>query len=339
MRLVKFTLLIYLVVGTFNSCKKSATELPKVFTGNPKVSIAEIILSGEVTFTGGENSTKRGFCWSESSNPTINDNYYSDASTGIGAFSFNAISKLKPRTKYYVRAFAENSVGKSYGEVVSFISGFDNFKDAFINSRGCIECDKYQIGDTFLLNGIYYVVADRDILDKALDKGDDLTKYCTSKVDNMNDMFQESKTFNQDIRNWDVSNVITMLRMFYGAEAFNQDIGNWDVSNVITMFGMFADAKAFNQDIRNWDVSNVKSTQYMFYGAEAFNQDIGKWNVSNIGFTSPGVTGMDLMFNHAKAFNQDLSRWCVKNITKLPSQFSWGSALTPENHPVWGTCP
>ena len=178
---------------------------------------------------------------------------------------------------------------------------------AIINSSGCIECDNYQIGDKFTLNGVTYIVADRTVLDSALKSGSDLTKYCTSKVTNMG---------------W----------MFYGATDFNQDISNWDVSNVNTMKEMFFAAQAFNYNIGNWDVSKVTDMSYMFHIANSFNQDIGNWNVKN-------VTRMGLMFSYAQAFNQDITNWCVRNVDTEPEAFSTNSSLTPENHPVWGTCP
>ena len=319
-----------------NLTYKAATELPQVTTANVKMSDTEIILSGEVTFTDGENSTKRGVCWSENPNPTTNDEFYMDSATGMGAFSVDVLSQLKPRTKYYVRAFAENSVGKAYGNVVDFTTGYLNPNDAVKNSRGCVECDKYEVGDTFTLGGVDYVVADRDMLDKALDKGEDLTKFCISKVDNLRGFFYgyDHMSFNQDISSWDVSNVTDMKGMFStgGGIAFNQDIGNWDVSNVTDMEDMFVGANDFNQDIGNWDVSNVTSMRMMFVWCFAFNQDIGNWDVSN-------VTNMEQMFLSTKAFNQDLTNWCVSNFTTIPSGFSNNSALTPENHPVWGTCP
>ncbi|MDA8886774.1 BspA family leucine-rich repeat surface protein [Bacteroidia bacterium] len=48
---------------------------------------------------------------------------------------------------------------------------------------------------------------------------------------------------------------------------------------------------------------------------------------------------MTLMFFDASSFNKDLTNWCVSKIDKEPTNFSYESGLSPENHPVWGTCP
>ena len=246
------------------SCKKdgsddivtNATDLPQVITLNPIVTDSTVFLSGEVTFTDGDNSTKRGVCWSENTNPTTADEFYLDTATGKGVFSANIISQLKPNTKYYVRAFAENSVGKVYSDVEK---SFTSKGLAFFNSRGCLECDKLAVGDKFELEGIEYTVADREMLDEALAKGKDLTKFCTSKVDNLSLLFKDASSFNQDIGNWNTSSVIDMVGMFYEASSFNQDIGSWDTSKVTSMERMFWAAEAFNQDLSGWCVSNISS--------------------------------------------------------------------------------
>lgn len=93
--------------------------IPTVFT----IQIAEItqisaIGGGEVVSDGGGTVTERGVCWSTIENPTIADNHTSD---GIGTGTFiSSIAGLSMNTTYYVRAYATNSVGTSYGNEVSF---------------------------------------------------------------------------------------------------------------------------------------------------------------------------------------------------------------------------
>lgn len=73
---------------------------------------------GNVTFDGNSTVTARGICWSVSKNPTINDNKTIDG-TGVGLYS-SELSNLSENTSYYVRAYATNEKGTSYGEEKSF---------------------------------------------------------------------------------------------------------------------------------------------------------------------------------------------------------------------------
>ncbi len=76
------------------------------------------VCGGDIIYNGGVNVTERGVCWSTSTNPTISNNKIPNGS-GNGSFVSN-LNNLQPNTTYYVRAYAINSAGTSYGNNVSF---------------------------------------------------------------------------------------------------------------------------------------------------------------------------------------------------------------------------
>ena len=142
----------------------------------------------------------------------------------------------------------------------------------------------------------------------------DIGSWDVSQVTDMNSMFFNARSFNQDIGSWDVSQVTDMGSMFNNARSFNQDIGSWDVSQVTDMNSMFRNARSFNQDIGDWDVSQVTDMGSMFYRAASFNRDIGSWDVSQ-------VTSMSSMFQDATSFNQDIGGWDVSQVTNMSFMF------------------
>jgi len=75
---------------------------------------------GTVTAIGGTDVTERGICWSTFQNPTINDSHASSG-TGIGSYSVN-MTGLTPNTGYFVRSYAKNAVGVSYGGQLVFMT-------------------------------------------------------------------------------------------------------------------------------------------------------------------------------------------------------------------------
>jgi hypothetical protein len=73
---------------------------------------------GTVGADGGASVTARGVCWSTTTNPTTLDSKTVDG-TGTGIFT-SAITGLTSGTTYYVRSYATNSIGTTYGPEVSF---------------------------------------------------------------------------------------------------------------------------------------------------------------------------------------------------------------------------
>lgn len=76
-------------------------------------------LGGTIIDDGGNEIIVRGVCWSTSSTPTIDNNNYRELGNGTGTFSGN-ITGMTPNTTYYVRAYATNHRGTSYGEQKTF---------------------------------------------------------------------------------------------------------------------------------------------------------------------------------------------------------------------------
>ena len=103
-----------------NSCKED--NVPPVLTTSDVIDIAitTAISGGNITSDGGATVIARGVCWSTGSMPTIADSKTTDG-TGMGIFS-SSITGLTANTTYYVRAYATNSTGTSYGDEKIFIT-------------------------------------------------------------------------------------------------------------------------------------------------------------------------------------------------------------------------
>ncbi len=95
-------------------------------TGLPTVSTATIstfdatsaTMGGEVIGDGNATVSERGIVYNTTGTPTTSDTKVS-INSGTGIFS-QSVSSLSPGVTYFVRAYAINSVGTSYGGVQSF---------------------------------------------------------------------------------------------------------------------------------------------------------------------------------------------------------------------------
>ena len=116
--------------GTSYGAQKSFTTLgeepeivlPTVTTNSvTNITSNSATCGGNVTSDGNGTVTARGICWSETSEPKINNLYSEESNEGTGTGSFtSSMTNLKANTTYYVRAYATNEAGTSYGDVKSF---------------------------------------------------------------------------------------------------------------------------------------------------------------------------------------------------------------------------
>ena len=107
--------------GEIRSFKTSA-ELPKVTTASiDDITSSGATCGGTVTDDGGASITQRGVVWSTSPNPTVSLSTKTKDGPGNGSFT-STMTGLTRATKYYVRAYAVNEIGVSYGDERSFIT-------------------------------------------------------------------------------------------------------------------------------------------------------------------------------------------------------------------------
>ncbi len=116
------------------------------------VTTATAACGGNVTNDGLSSVTSRGVCWSTNPLPTIALSTKTVDGAGTGAFTSN-ITGLAAGTKYYVRAYAVNNVGVSYGEQISFTT-VANLSSVTIGTQiwtsKNLDVATYRNGDTIL---------------------------------------------------------------------------------------------------------------------------------------------------------------------------------------------
>jgi uncharacterized protein (TIGR02145 family) len=96
-------------------------EQATVTTLNPRnVTSTSASCGGNVTDDGGASVIERGVCWGTSESPTIYNSHTTDG-TGAGEYA-SLITRLTPGITYYLRAYARNYQGTSYGSQVSFLT-------------------------------------------------------------------------------------------------------------------------------------------------------------------------------------------------------------------------
>ena len=141
-------------IGTAYGEERSFTtdaSLAEVETGSVigSVTSGSAQVSGEVVSDGGLDVIRRGICWDTAPNPIVSPSAPAEGGTpatlgestqegsGTGPFT-SVISPLRAGTRYYVRAYAENSLGIIYGNEETFVTPGDAREAAgsFISEPG-----------------------------------------------------------------------------------------------------------------------------------------------------------------------------------------------------------
>ncbi len=146
----------------------TGSQLPSVTTNEVNtITTSNAVATSTVSSTGAGPLTQRGVCWSTTTNPSIANDKTSDA-LSIGDLN-STITGLKQNTRYYVRAYAANSLGVSYGKELSFITPVPTTEDL----------NQVQ----FINNNFGFIAGNRVIL-KTVNGGDTWTKIRESTTVN-----------------------------------------------------------------------------------------------------------------------------------------------------------
>ena len=105
--------------GNIKEFNTSGASVPMLTTIEAtSIYLRSATVGGNVTDDGGSEVAERGICYSTSANPSIS-NKKIVCGSGLGEFTCD-LTDLEKNTKYYVRAYAINSIGISYGNEIKF---------------------------------------------------------------------------------------------------------------------------------------------------------------------------------------------------------------------------
>ena len=126
-RMFLFSGILAIIIAGGCSKKEEPAPVPaptlSVLSTSPAASITtnSAESGGTISSDGGAAVTGRGICWSLYDKPTTAD-MKTAAGTGTGSFT-GTMTNLLADTVYYVKAYAVNSAGTAYGNLISFRTG------------------------------------------------------------------------------------------------------------------------------------------------------------------------------------------------------------------------
>ena len=249
-----FKLLNFLFIGfiliTNYSCDPE--EKPKQLATLTTKTITEITTNsanggGMITSDNGLEVTARGICWSLKPNPSLKDNITTNAA-GTGEF-VSSLTNLTPDTTYYVRAYATNADGTSYGLQISFKTLKTTIPVLTTNNPTIINNTSAKIGGSITYDGGLAIIT----------KG-----LCWSKTNNPtinnNKIIISSGTLESDILD------LTSGETYY-VRAFATNNNGTGYGNEIILNTTIVDIDgntyhAIKIGTQTWMIENLKTTKY-----------------------------------------------------------------------------
>ena len=333
---IKIPVIIILLISStlcLTYCKKKDT-IPTLTT----VSVSEItqisaVSGGNVTSDGGAEVTVRGVCWGTSHNPTTSSDKTEDG-TGTGAFTSN-LSYLMANITYYVRAYASNSQGTSYGNEVSFatsqialatlttaeitgITPTTAFSGGYITDDG---------GGTITASGVCWSTAQNPTLDNNFTTDGSESDAYSSAISGLT-----AKT-NYYVRAYATNeagtaygNQLSLTTTGISAIIFNSDLTYGTVSDIDGNV-----YKTIQIGTQTWMAENLKTTKFNDATSVPNVTDLNAWN----DLESPGYCWCLNDASTYKAVYGALYNWYAVNTGKLcpsgwhaPSYDEWNTLVT-----------
>ena len=176
-----------------------------------------------------------------------------------------------------------------------YLEGIDNITDASEMFADCIE----------------------------LENADDISKWDTSNITNMNKMFENCESLSYlDLSQWNLINVTTIKSMFRNCKSLKYlgDLSGWNTNNITNMSHLFENCESLSSlsDISKWSLKKVTNIDNMFSGCKSLERlpDLSTWNVNCI-------TSMNHLFMNCESLQSlpDLSKWNFFNLTSIKNMF------------------
>lgn len=105
------------------------------------------------------------------------------------------------------------------------------------------------------------------MLEQAMIKKADLSKWDVSKLSNFDRFFKETVLFNSPgISSWDVSNMETARKMFFNQITITDPISHWNIHKLVHADQMLAGSVIKNQSRSRWKIDNLKTNLHTAFG-------------------------------------------------------------------------